>query len=55
MPFREVVLLIINKVFEGSVSEGKTLQGMLEKLNAPKGALVVMDTGIATGLIPRLS
>ena len=37
-----------SEVFEGSVSEGKTLQGMLEKLNAPKGALVVMDAGIAS-------
>ena len=30
-----------SEVFEGSVSEGKTLPGMLEKLSAPKGALVV--------------
>jgi len=37
-----------SEVFEGSVSEGKTLQGMLEKLNAPKGALIVMDAGIAS-------
>ena len=37
-----------SEVFEGSVSEGKTLEGMLEKLNAPKGALIVMDAGIAT-------
>ena len=37
-----------SEVFEGSVSEGKTLQGMLEKLDAPKGALVVMDAGIAS-------
>jgi hypothetical protein len=37
-----------SEVFEGSVSEGKTLQSMLEKLDAPKGALVVMDAGIAS-------
>ena len=37
-----------SEVFEGSVSEGKTLQGMLKALNAPRGALVVMDAGIAS-------
>ena len=37
-----------SEVFEGSVSEGGTLQGMLEKLDAPQGALVVMDAGIAS-------
>jgi hypothetical protein len=37
-----------SEVFEGSVSEGKTLQGMLEKLDAPQGAQVVMDAGIAS-------
>lgn len=37
-----------SEVFEGSVSEGKTLQGMLKQLDAPTGALVVMDAGIAT-------
>lgn len=37
-----------SEVFEGNVSEGKTLAGMLEGLEAPAGALVVMDRGIAT-------
>ena len=37
-----------SEVFEGSVFEGKTLQGMLKALNAPRGALVVMDAGIAS-------
>jgi len=37
-----------SEVFEGSVSEGGTLPGMLEKLDAPQGALVVMDAGIAS-------
>jgi len=37
-----------SEVFEGSVTEGKTLQGMLEKLDVPAGALIVMDAGIAT-------
>ena len=36
-----------SKVFEGSVSEGQTLPGMLKALDAPKGTLVVMDAGIA--------
>ncbi len=36
-----------SKVFEGNVSEGDTLQTMLEGLNAPPGAMVVMDAGIA--------
>ncbi len=35
-------------MFEGNVSESKTLKIMLDKLKAPKGALVVMDRGIAT-------
>jgi transposase len=37
-----------SQVFAGNVSEGKTLAPMLEGLNAPSGALVVMDRGIAT-------
>jgi len=37
-----------SQMFEGNISEAKTLQTMLEKLNAPKGALVTMDRGIAT-------
>ena len=37
-----------SQMFEGNISEAKTLQTMLEKLNAPKGALVIMDRGIAT-------
>jgi len=36
-----------SEVFEGNVSEGKTLAGMLESLAAPKGALIVMDRGLA--------
>jgi len=34
--------------FAGNVFEGKTLQSMLKALQAPKGALVVLDRGIAT-------
>jgi transposase len=37
-----------SKTFEGNVSEGTTLQGMLTDLAAPAGALVIMDAGIAT-------
>lgn len=37
-----------SQMFEGNISEAKTLQTMLEQLNAPKGALVIMDRGIAT-------
>ena len=37
-----------SKMFEGSVAESTTLEGMLKELNAPKGALVIMDRGIAT-------
>jgi hypothetical protein len=37
-----------SKMFEGSVAEATTLDGMLKELNAPKGALVIMDRGIAT-------
>lgn len=37
-----------SKTFEGNVTEGTTLADMLTQLNAPKGALVIMDAGIAT-------
>ncbi|MBW6512766.1 MAG: IS1634 family transposase [Desulfuromonadaceae bacterium] len=37
-----------SQMFEGNVSEGKTLEGMLRGLDTPPGALVVMDAGIAT-------
>jgi Transposase DDE domain len=37
-----------SKMFPGNVAEASTLQDMLKGLDAPKGALVVMDAGIAT-------
>ena len=37
-----------SEVFEGNVREAQTLEEMLEGLEAPNGALVVMDRGIAT-------
>ena len=37
-----------SRVFEGNVSEPGTLEGMLKGLDAPKGAMVIMDRGIAT-------
>ena len=37
-----------SKVFAGNVREQRTLAGMLEALEAPPGALVVMDRGVAT-------
>jgi len=37
-----------SQMFEGNISESKTLKTMLDKLKAPKGALVIMDRGIAT-------
>ena len=37
-----------SEVFEGNVSEGKTLEKMLLQLHAPPGALVIMDAGIAS-------
>ena len=37
-----------SEVFSGNVSEGTTLEGMLQGLEAPSGALVVMDRGLAT-------
>jgi hypothetical protein len=36
-----------SEVFEGNAAEGKTLAQMLKDLEAPVGALVVMDAGIA--------
>ena len=36
-----------SEVFEGNVVEGNTLEQMLKGLEAPAGALVVMDAGIA--------
>jgi hypothetical protein len=37
-----------SEVFDGNVVEGTTLAGMLARLRAPSGALVVMDRGIAS-------
>ena len=37
-----------SRVFDGNVAECTTLEGMLTGLNAPAGALVIMDRGIAT-------
>ena len=37
-----------SRMFEGNVSEASTLEGMLTSLDAPKGAIVIMDRGIAT-------
>ena len=37
-----------SRVFDGNVSEGTTLEGMLTGLNAPAEAVVIMDRGIAT-------
>lgn len=37
-----------SKTFAGNVSEGTTLNVMLTGLNAPAGAMVIMDAGIAT-------
>jgi len=37
-----------SQMFEGNVSEYKTLKTMLDKLKTPKSALVIMDQGIAT-------
>jgi len=36
-----------SEVFDGNVSEPGTLPKMLDKLNAPEGALIIMDAGIA--------
>ncbi|CAK0781279.1 transposase [Gammaproteobacteria bacterium] len=37
-----------SRTFEGNVVEGKTLEEMLRALDAPAGATVVMDRGVAT-------
>jgi transposase len=37
-----------SRMFEGNVSEAGTMEGMLKMLGAPKGAMVIMDRGIAT-------
>lgn len=37
-----------SRMFAGNVSEGSTLEDMLQGLAAPAGALVIMDAGIAT-------
>ena len=37
-----------SKVFAGNVREHRTLAGMLEALDTPAGALVVIDRGVAT-------
>ncbi len=37
-----------SQVFAGNVREQRTLAGMLEALDAPAGALVVMDRGVAS-------
>jgi transposase len=37
-----------SQTFAGNVAECATLEGMLRDLNAPQGALVIMDRGIAT-------
>ena len=37
-----------SQVFAGNMPESHTLAGMLDALNAPRGALVVMDCGSAT-------
>jgi hypothetical protein len=37
-----------SKMFAGNVGESTTMADMLNRLTAPKGALVIMDAGIAT-------
>ena len=37
-----------SRMFQGNIAEATTLEGMLKELNAPKGALIIMDRGIAT-------
>ncbi|MDD2469253.1 MAG: IS1634 family transposase [Desulfobulbus sp.] len=37
-----------SRMFEGNVAEASTLEEMLQGLDAPTGALVIMDRGIAT-------
>ena len=38
----------LSEVFDGNAVDGTTLEAMLQGLNAPLEALVVMDRGIAT-------
>ena len=38
----------LEEMFAGNVAESATLADMLKGLTAPKGALVIMDAGIAT-------
>jgi len=37
-----------SRMFEGNVSESKTLEEMLSDMSAPQGAMIIMDRGIAT-------
>ena len=37
-----------SECFDGNVAEGTTLAGMLQSLGAPPGALIVMDSGLAS-------
>ena len=37
-----------SQVFDGNVNEGNTLEEMLTQLHATKGALIIMDAGIAS-------
>ncbi len=37
-----------SKIFDGNVTEGRTLETMLAELGAPEGAFVIMDAGIAS-------
>lgn len=37
-----------SQVMAGKISEGEVLRGVLERLQVPKGALIVMDCGAAT-------
>jgi len=37
-----------SRMFEGNIPEAVTLEGMLRGLDAPQGAMVIMDRGIAT-------
>jgi transposase len=37
-----------SEIFSGNISEAGTLEEMLQSLRVPKGALIVMDRGIAT-------
>jgi len=43
-----------SKTFAGNVSEGTTLEVMLNGLGAPHGAMVIMDAGLATAANRRV-